>query len=252
MNDPFARLKKTLFSLFLHYRDPQFFFIGAAIGRVTFRKFFQLVDEYHIDRNEALEFLALQLKIWNCRQLTDSDERLKHEDAFHALEFLKSYSEGPRLLAFIATLQKKNDDLKKWFAPLPDEVPRLTFYFAAELLQHGLKNFVFVPKTWARNYFSEHHGMTDDGFNNLVCTYAQLYTDSSNDTYLFDLCELAEFEQILLDETKTPASSEQREQFIKSLFSEKSEEKENDDECWKFLKMVHIVDPNLNRLSVTL
>ena len=46
MADIFKRLKKTLFSLFQFYHDAEFFFIGSAVGRITFKKFFQLIDEY--------------------------------------------------------------------------------------------------------------------------------------------------------------------------------------------------------------
>lgn len=247
MDDIFIRLKKTLFNLYLHYKDSDFFFVGAVVGRVTFRRFFQLVDDYGLNRNDANAFLALQLKHDDYKKLPYSDDAFSHIDAAHAIDFLKRHTTGPQFLAFIVTLHKKNDELKKFFAPLPDKVPILTFYFASRLLKCGLKKSFFIRDYLAKDYFRNFYHMSDDYFDNVVCSYAQPYNIKSRVGLWFNLCELAEFEQLFIEEKFSSTTDEQKLQFVNSLLDERGV-----DECLTLIKNLKNFVPTLQNFSVDL
>lgn len=212
-SDEIKDLKQTLYNLWKFYHKSIFFFIGATIGRVSFKKFYQLAKDYGIDEKDADSFLALQLKHYDYKNLRDSDSCFSDADVQKALGSLKSHTEDVKYLPFICRLKS----LKKFFHT-PKYITPLGELFLYAAFKYHTTIGISVPESFAREHFKEKLNISDDHFDKQVFELFQVKTYDRDGERHLDLSDLAELEQIIYDEHyKPPMSDEERAFFLDSL-----------------------------------
>lgn len=212
-NDETTELKQTLYNLWKFYHLDVFFFVGAVVGRVSFKKFYELVDEYKLGKKNADAFFYLQLKRFDFEKLSNSDSCFSDDDVKKAIACLQRHTDDVKYLPFITRLKS----LKKFFHT-PQYVTPLGEMFVNAALKYHATIGISVSESFARDYFTKNFKITDADFDFQVFELFQAKTYDLNGERRIDLCDLAELEQIIYEEHyKPPMSDEERAFFLESI-----------------------------------
>lgn len=213
--DDTAKLKKLLYKLWLDYGDSHFFFIGAVVGRITYRKFYLLADEYNLGKDAVDSFLALQLKRLDYKNLRDSDEHFTDVDVDKAINSLKRLTSTIKYIPIVFKLKSmpKYESLQKYFADTSKPLPPLSNLFISQKLTYGLKNCPAITETWTRNYFEENFKIVDGDFDKQVFELMEVRVTEKDGKRYLDLGDLAELEEVIYEEYMPPPKCTKNEFF---------------------------------------
>lgn len=199
------KLKKILFRMWKNYKESYFFYIGAVIGRVTYRRFYELVEQYKFNRDDADSFIALQLKHYDYKNLRDSDNTFNDADVDKALDSLKRHTVGVQFIPLIL----KFKSLQKYFATLPESLPPLCAAYVSEMEKRNfnLNARVGVSENWVRDYFEKNLRTNAKDFDYQFFEILNGEVFSVNGKCYLDLCEVAQLEEIIYNEHATPSAT---------------------------------------------
>lgn len=203
--EQFVPLKKTLFKLWKHFAENDFFFIGAVVGRVSYKKFYQLADEYNLGQNAADNFLALQLKRYDFIDLRNSDSHFSDKEVVFALRYLKRLTANLKFIPAVLKLKS----LRKFFA----DPPFLLYPLAALFVAHALKIdtskvATYLTDSSARQYFDYYYDISGADFDFQVFDLMEIKAREIDGTQWLPLLDLAELESIICDEHSPKNSPE--------------------------------------------
>ena len=190
-------LKKVLLGFWKFFHNDEFFFIGATIGKRTYREFCNYVTQYNLEGRELDSFIALNLKK-DFRSL-NLDESTGDKEISLALYHLKSMTDSIKFYPFINKIDPK---LKKYFADIPEELP----YFATVLwylkLYKGLTATKTIQEDFVIDHFERFYRIKPNFFRESAYNIFNIKRNKIDGKIFIDLESLVEWEEIVYGELK--------------------------------------------------
>ena len=196
-------LKKVLFKFWKHFRDDDFFFIGATIGKHTYREFCDYVAQYNLKSWNLDAFVALNLKKDLCS--INLDESTGAKEIALALYHLKSMTDSIKFYPFINRIEP---NLKKYFADIPPKLPYLAAVLWYVKLYKGLTATKYLPEDFVIGYFKRFFNMSPDFFRENAYIFFDVERLEVDGEISVNLESLVEFEEVIYQETRPSSSFE--------------------------------------------
>lgn len=199
-------LKKTLLWLYKRFDENYFFMIGAVVGRVSFKRFYELAAQYNIPQNSADNFIFFQLRRYNFDSLRNSDESFSDNDFKLAIDCLRRHTDHIKFVPYI----HKFKSLKKFFPVEPDFITPLGMFYIRTVQQYSFKDEFYVPHNWARDYFEQVWKWDDYEYFDIQCALFGVRTrDTKDGKKQLNLCDLACLDELIYNEYKPQISANQ-------------------------------------------
>lgn len=188
-------LKKELFKFWKHFHDDDFFFIGLTVGRHTYREFCDAVNEYNLKGYRLDSFVFLNLK--KSFRNFNFDERVGDKEISYALHHLKTITES---IKFYPVINKVDTKIQKYFAPIPKRLP----FFAMMLWNLKFSKGINATKDISEDFFFKHFQrfMSLELIKESAYNIFNVKRRSVNGKIFIDLESLAEWEEIVIDESR--------------------------------------------------
>lgn len=197
-------LKKELFKFWERFHDDDFFFIGCIIGRHPFSKLLQLSSQYNIKNERATYFIESLFK----KHLRDINlgNRAGDAEIEDVLFRLKNFI---REVKYYPAIYKLPPNLKKYFADVVlDKLPFLAHTYVCYKLEYGLDAQCAIEEKLVIEYVERVFHMSQELFKKSALEIFHARTCDVNGIHCLDLEDIAQWEQIVIDESN-PASTKQ-------------------------------------------